>query len=69
MSGPENIDEALSLLIETATRNGENALGFARDELVRFALDQSASDTKEAAKLLGVSLSTFKKWSSSVTDV
>lgn len=69
MSGPENIDEALSLLIETATRNGGNALGFARDELVRFALDQSASDTKEAAKLLGVSLSTFKKWSSSVTDV
>lgn len=69
MSGPENIDEALSLLIETATRNGGNVLGFARDELVRFALDQSASDAKEAAKLLGVTLSTFKKWSLSVTDV
>jgi DNA-binding NtrC family response regulator len=69
MSGPENIDEALSLLIETATLNGENALGFARDELVRFALDQSASDTKEAAKLLGVSLSTLKTWRPSVTDV
>ncbi|MDB4354207.1 sigma-54 dependent transcriptional regulator [Akkermansiaceae bacterium] len=69
LSGSENIDEALSLLIETATRTGGNALGFARDELIRYALDQSADDTKDAAKLLGISPATLKKWSPSVTDV
>lgn len=69
LSSDNNLDESLSNLIETASRNGENALSFARDELIRHALDQSASDPKEAAKLLGISLATLKKWTPASSDV
>jgi len=65
----EGLTDALDLLIETAARRGENALCFVRDELVSHALNQSASDSKEAAKLLGVSLATLKKWSPTSSDV
>lgn len=69
ISSQESVNEALDLLIESATRSGENALSFARDELIRHALDQSASVPKEAAKLLGISLATLKKWNPTVSNV
>ncbi|MDB4545552.1 sigma-54 dependent transcriptional regulator, partial [Akkermansiaceae bacterium] len=69
ISSDDSLDESLALLIETASRNSENALSYVRDELIRHALDQSAGDPKEAAKLLGVSLATLKKWNPTSSDV
>ncbi|MGC6466499.1 MAG: sigma-54-dependent transcriptional regulator [Akkermansiaceae bacterium] len=72
-SGPTNhlgnLDDALSVITDSAQREGQNALIFARDELIRHALELSGEDPKEAAKALGVSLSTLKKWLPTGSDV
>lgn len=64
-----NLDDALSVITDSAQREGQNALVFARDELIRHALELSGEDPKEAAKALGVSLSTLKKWLPTGSDV
>ncbi len=64
-----SLDDALAVIIEVASRDSQNALGFARDELIRHALEQSDHDPKEAAHILGVSVPTLRKWLPSNSDI
>lgn len=69
VSSAGSLNDALSIITDSALREGLNALSFARDELIRHALDMTGNNTKEAAKALGVSLPTLKKWLPSQSDV
>lgn len=64
-----HLNEALSVITDSARKDGINALSFARDELIRHALDLTGNDPKEAAKTLGVSLPTLRKWLPTESDV
>ena len=68
-TGGGTLTDSLAVLIESSAKNGQSALSFARNELIRHALDQSEDDPKEAARLLGVSLPTLRKWMPSESDV
>ena len=64
-----HLNDALSVITDSAQREGVNALSFARDELIRHALDMHGNNPKDAAKALGVSLPTLQKWLPSESDV
>ncbi|MGC6582355.1 MAG: sigma-54-dependent transcriptional regulator [Akkermansiaceae bacterium] len=49
-------------LINLAARENKSALDHMRDEIIRYALEQSNNDPADAAELLGVNLATLKKW-------
>lgn len=64
-----SLTDALSVITNTAQREGQNALSFARDELIRHALELTGESPEEAAKALGVPLTTLKKWLPAESDV
>jgi len=47
------LDEALQFIIDVSSRDGANALTRAKEELIRFALEQAEGDRSAAAALLG----------------
>lgn len=63
-----SLDDALALILDASGRDGQNALTFVRDELIRHTLSRCDNDQKEAARVLGVSLSTLKQWLPSAHD-
>lgn len=62
------LEDALALLLDASNRSGQDAMTFVRDELVRHTLSRCQNDPKEAARILGVSLSTLKKWLPTAQD-
>jgi DNA-binding NtrC family response regulator len=56
------LDDALALILDASNRGGQDALTFVRDELIRHTLSRCRNDPKEAARVLGVSLPTLRKW-------
>jgi len=57
-----SLDEALEVIVNTASRDGADALTRARDELIRYALSTTHDDVDSAAKLLGVAPATLRDW-------
>lgn len=60
--GEANLDAAFDNFINVAARDGQSALDHMRDEMIHYALEQSGNDLADAAELLGITLSTLKKW-------
>lgn len=60
-NGP-NLDQAIEVLITAASKEKESALTLMRDEMVRYALEQSDNDPTTAANSLGISLAQLKKF-------
>ena len=55
------LDDALTLILEHSEQEGQNALDYVRQELIRHTLEHCNQDFREAARLLGVTQATLKK--------
>ena len=62
ITGEENLEGAFDALISAAGRDNQSALDRMRDEMIRYALEQSDHDPADAADLLGVTPAILKKW-------
>jgi DNA-binding NtrC family response regulator len=56
-----SLSDALALILEHSEREGQNALEFVRQELIRHTLEHCNNDFREAARLLGETQATLKK--------
>lgn len=63
-----SLDDALALILDASNRQDTDTLTFVRNELIRHAMSQSEEDSKEAARILGITLPTLKKWILSMTN-
>lgn len=62
------LKDALALILELSSRDGQSALEFAREELIQFTLATCKNNFNEAAKLLGVTPAALKKRVKSESD-
>ncbi len=62
------LDDSLSLILDASEDDDRDTLSFARDELIRIALERSQNDPKSAASSLGISPAQLKKWLPTKSD-
>ncbi|MEN8694336.1 MAG: sigma-54 dependent transcriptional regulator [Akkermansiaceae bacterium] len=62
VSSETTLEGAFDAIINSAARDDQSALDRMRDELIRYALEQSDHDPSDAADLLGVTPAILKKW-------
>ncbi len=63
-----SLKDALGLILELSVHDGQSALEFAREELIRYTLENCKNDFRKAARLLGVTQAELKKHLSSQPD-
>lgn len=63
-----SLNDSLALILQASEDDERDCLSFARDELIRIALERSQNDPKAAANSLGITPSQLKKWLPTESD-